>query len=134
MIDLSLIPPGFRQVVELVGPTAAMALVERYGGLELHIPTRFSADMPLCALVGPETARKLVRMYGHTKLYIPLCQRALVAARNAEILARYQAGEPPRVIARDCQMTERWVWEIIRKTRRERDGGDGGQGELFGEG
>jgi glyceraldehyde 3-phosphate dehydrogenase len=97
---------------QLIGQEALAALIASCGGLAVHIPKRPPLAGALCDL--PEPAQQaLTHAFGGTVLYIPKCDGATRAARDAAIVAAYDAGVSVQELARRYRLTERWVYEII---------------------
>lgn len=108
----------------LIGREALATLVSVAGGLSLYIPKRPPLDGPLAEL--PMPAQEALASYaGGDVLYIPKCDGATRAARDAAIVAAYDAGVSVQELARRYRLTERWVYEIIGRPAEAR------QGELF---
>lgn len=113
--DVRYLPETLCDIAELIGTSAALKLVEHYGGVgALYIPRTIEPDHHLARNIGIEAARKLATHYGSDYLRsIPRCTRRLRSLRNAEIRARRKAGESPAVLARAYGMTERSIWMIL---------------------
>ncbi len=109
------LPESLRDIADLIGFTAALKLVEHYGGVgALYIPHAIKPDHHLARNIGIEAARKLAMHYGSDYLRnIPRCTRRSRSLRNAEIRARRKAGESPATLARAYGLTERNIWAIL---------------------
>lgn len=117
LADLSLLE-------RLIGREAVETLVSVAGGLSLRVPKRPPLDGPLAELP-PEAQEALAAHYGGDEIYVPKCDGARRAARDAGIVALYDAGWRVQDIARRHGLTERWVYEILGRPVDDR------QGELF---
>jgi hypothetical protein len=110
-IDVDLLEPLLRQLVDLIGLPATMAIVDACGGTLLNIPRQADQNETLVRLVGPEKAAILGRELGPDRLLIPKAGPALQAARNRRILAELKTRSV-RQVARDFGLGERQVWYI----------------------
>lgn len=115
-IDVSLLPPTLAEMVEVIGLAATLKLADRFGGAQLWIPGRLTAEHPLVYLLGRKTAQALADRYALNRLNIPKADRATKAARDGEIRRRYAGGEKASALAREFDLTERWVWNILAGT------------------
>jgi Mor family transcriptional regulator len=107
-IDTDLLPPLLQELVALIGLTATMKLVERYGGVRLYVPKRApDQDHELVQLIGTEAVSKLVAAYGgEVHFDVPLAQRALRAVRSTQIRIK-RATCSVRELALEYRTTER---------------------------
>ncbi len=94
-----------------------MKLVEKFGGLEIHIPFKASRNHHLTLLLGRELAGRLTDHYGGCRIYIAKMDHMRKAMRNIDIVTRYQNGTKVRSLAREYGLTERRIFEIIRKNK-----------------
>jgi DNA-directed RNA polymerase specialized sigma24 family protein len=113
------LPESVRELSELVGLNAALKLVDRWGGqIALYVPQRVDQDHPLAQTLGLEAAQALSRHYGGDYLRnIPRAARAMRAARDKAVLKRRGEGASPARIAQEFGLTERWVWELLRRAK-----------------
>ena len=110
------LPGSLRDLVELIGLPAALALVEHWGGvIALYVPQEMHAAHPLARRLGVEAAHKLASVYGGGSITIPRAAHALRRARDREVMRLRAEGLSPRDIAPQVGLTERWVWEILRR-------------------
>ncbi len=78
MVTLPLPPPEVWPLIDLVGETAALALVEARGGTEWYIPRSLPADAgthPLVQAIGEPLARRVVKDRGGLYLEVPLARQ-----------------------------------------------------------
>jgi Mor family transcriptional regulator len=117
-------------LVDLLGPSAVTALVKAFGGLVLDVPKRQDgqAYQRIEEVTGPAAAAKLVEKFGGTPVYIAKLYAASLAARNRHIRAAYDARVSVAELARQHQLTERQIWNILG---RGEDPGIPGQANLF---
>ena len=109
------LPELLREIEEVAGREAALALAGRYGGRRVQIPRRARAGHALADLVGPAALAKLVQRYGGCRLYIAKAGAPGRARRDAEIAALHADGglSVARLAAR-FGLSERQVWRILR--------------------
>lgn len=110
-IDVQLLEPLLRQLVDLIGLGPTMRLVEAYGGTRLCVPEKIENNQDLLALLGSETCRLLSRHYRLERLVIPKAEAALRAIRNRRILADLERMSV-RQVALKYQLHERRIWQI----------------------
>jgi Mor family transcriptional regulator len=115
-IDTSLLPPLLQDFVRLIGVTATMGLVRRYGGLRIYIPSpdRVTDDHPMAQIIGVSALKKLAGVYGQESHFqLPKAERALLAVRNAQIAAEYAGEKTARQLAMEHRLTEGQVVRIV---------------------
>ena len=122
-LDVDLLEPLLRQLVDLIGLPATMAIVEACGGTLLIIPRQADQNEFLLRLVGPEKAAILGRALGPDRLLIPKAVAALTAARNRRILAQLKTRSV-RQVAREFGLGERQVWYIKSEADEADDSGN----------
>lgn len=107
-LSLAHLPRTARDLVDLIGLPATLRLVEEYGGQVFQVPKgrRVRGNKLLHELgevIGADAAKKLSATHGGNYFSVPLCQRAIVAARDAQLQARFdaldKAGHSSRAIA-----------------------------------
>jgi hypothetical protein len=108
-----LLPPKIRELDELIGITAALQLVDHYGGTHVYVPAAPPADHPLVKLIGLEAAQLLARRWPSEYVKLPRCAALMRAERDERIRTRHAAGESGPALARAFRMTERNVWYIL---------------------
>lgn len=120
------LPKSIRDIVDLVGLPATMALVRAYGGIYLKVPTGARADgavrARLIALMGEDAAAALIRTYGGERVAIARCEAALRDERDSRIIAAYDANTSAATIALRENMTERHVRNILKRVPGEGHG------------
>lgn len=130
-LDVDDLPESLRDVVELIGLSATLKLVERFGGLiKLYVPREIELEHPIAQAIGITAARKLASRYGADCLTsIPLCAEGLRRLRDAELVRRAER-ETPAALALLYGITERHVWRILAEARAA-EGEDDRQSALF---
>ena len=111
-----LLPPVLQDFVRLIGLQPTMALVERFGGLRIYIPTpeRVTADHQFAQIIGMANLLKLADAYGALEHFqLPKAEKALLAVRNARIAADYRTTKTARQIATEYRLTEGQIVRIL---------------------
>lgn len=111
--DINFLPPSLRELVDVIGITAAQKLVNEFGGLRLTVPVKMPEQHPLAQLLGLESARKLSHHYAQERLDVPKALSAIQAARNHQMRIDHARGVSTRQLAQREGLTERRVWEIL---------------------
>lgn len=115
---MDLLPKFVRDVVDLVGLPAAMALVNAYPGLRLKVPFGLREShvrTRLAGIMGTEAADTFIAVYAGNDLLIPRCADALRAARNQAIIGAYDRGEKSvSQLALDYSLTDRQIRSILK--------------------
>lgn len=130
------LPQRVEELRRLIGSSAALKLVERFGGTRVYVPARAALSQELVKTIGLQAAKALAREYGGDAFELPRCAARLRAVRNAEIRAQYDAGKSAAALARDFILTERHVWRILAEPDEVEGAaqprrGSPAQGELF---
>lgn len=122
-INLADLPQSARDLIDLIGLPATVALIQAMPGIKYPIPVgeannpagaaRFSY---LVEAVGDEAARILVREFGGDDLYVPSCKRAIILARDREIVAAYDKGDQVWELALRYKLSYRSIEIILKKT------------------
>lgn len=124
------LPQSLREIADIAGLDAALALAEAYGGRRVKLPSRYRPGTWLDRLVGETAAKAIIEHFGTTPLDIPLAGAGTYAQMRRNMAARFEAltaeGASAARIAAELGITERAV-RMRRAARR----GDDGQGRLF---
>lgn len=109
------LPKTLLEVIEVIGVSAALRLVEGWGGLRLYVPQPESItfDHELAKRLGYEEAVALCEIFAREKLDVPRCKAAARAARDRRMLREHDAGDSARLLAARHGLTERQVWRIL---------------------
>ena len=117
--NVDMLPKTARDLVEVIGLDATIDLVKMFGGDELFIPEKIDGDSRMWDLlvecIGSEASRKLVRRYRKDRIYVPMCQAALRALRNQEIIAAYDAGEAFDAIRRRHKISRSYLFRLLKR-------------------
>ncbi|KAB7624341.1 Mor transcription activator family protein [Alkalilimnicola sp. S0819] len=124
------LPPVLAEIRDLVGTEPTLALVAHYGGTHVPVPKRFDPGHPLARVLGPEAAVHFIGRFGGTRPYIAKLELAVRALRNIEISRRYEGGSTVARLAREYHLSERQIWNILKRPETLRDAPD--QADLFG--
>ncbi len=108
------LPPTLREIHDLVGRQATLALVERYGGTHVHVPRRCRDDHALTLLLGREPAARFIHHFAGIRLYVAKMDAVLRAARDAEIRRLYDSGLSAARLAQKYDLSERRIWSILK--------------------
>jgi len=112
-LDEATLPVGIREIVEVIGERATLALVDRHGGGEMLVPVRLREDDPLIAILGAAAAAAFVARFAGGRVYIAKLDAAERARRNREIARAHALGCPVAVIARHHGLSDRQVWNVL---------------------
>lgn len=119
-ITVEELPASLRELVEVIGLPAALALVEHWGGIRLWVPVELRDDHPLIARLGRDAAERLVQHYAGETISVPRCAAALRRMRDRRIRERYQ-HETAASLAREYGCTERWIWYVVSRAGEDND-------------
>ncbi|ATH13538.1 hypothetical protein CHL79_14510 [Delftia acidovorans] len=111
-----LLPPLLQDFERLIGLQPTMALVQRWGGLRIYVPTpdKVTPEHPYAATIGVPALLQLAREYGGLPHFqLPRAARALQALRNQRIAADYATDKTARQLAAEHGITEGQVGRIV---------------------
>ena len=100
--------PEVMRLSDIIGISAALALIEAHGGTRLYVPRTLSEGINLPGIIGEEAAGKLIREHGGCYLKIPV-------ARAWRTLVYRGHGQSYADIARRLGCTEGTVWRILNE-------------------
>jgi hypothetical protein len=103
--------PIFPQLRDDLGETAAIALLEAFGGRELAVPRRLNPRDSLTLLIGVPAATVLIQRYGGKVIRLPQ-----IDWRPSAILRLRSDGKPVSRIAALCGISDRQVYRILAST------------------
>ncbi|ULJ61043.1 Mor transcription activator family protein [Wielerella bovis] len=130
---LHLLPPSFASVVTIVGAEKGFLLYEKYRGTSFKIGQNKRKQgkvlhFMLAEVVGEDAATRLeTALQGQRELYIPKCDALELALRNCAIREQFDelttqkpypmlGNVAAKNLARQYDLTERWIWEIVNQT------------------
>lgn len=128
-IDFDELPETLREIAEVAGLPAALAIAEHWGGIRLDMPATPDGTHRLAAVVGMQAAAQLAEEYQGEQLDIPRAAKALRQVIYQTIAQRYADGASAAQLAREYGCTERWIYVIVR--RMGQDTGDDSQEQLL---
>lgn len=111
-IDINHLPPIARELIDALGLTATLSLVEAFGGVRIYIPQHLTDDHVLVTSIGRALADVLSSRFGGEQLNIPRCVHALRAVRNTKIRRERLSGASPARLALRYAITERQIYTI----------------------
>ncbi|RMX18980.1 hypothetical protein EBQ34_01090 [Vandammella animalimorsus] len=114
-VPVDLLPPLLQDFVSRIGVQPTMALVQRLGGVRIYVPSaeRCGEDHPIAQIIGLPNLQALAQEYGgQPHFQLPNAKAALLAVRNAQIVADYQQLSV-RQIALKYGLTEGHVGRIL---------------------
>jgi hypothetical protein len=110
---VSTLPPptdDVSRLVELVGPDAALALVEARGGTRIYVGEAIEGRT-VTDIIGVAAAARLAEAFGRETIKVPL-------AREWRILIYKARGLSYRAIALKAGCSENTVWETLSRHRQ----------------
>ena len=110
-----------RDIVNVCGHQAAIALVRSFGGRTVSVPTerRMEENHPIALSVGLTAARKLCNARGGERLEIPSEVNAVLEIRNHHIVSLFDNQRSIHSIAMELGLSRKWVRSILLKSDRE---------------
>ena len=93
-------PKSWSDLRDLLGEQDARRIVDRYGGQQLVVPSKYDPRCRLARVLGKEPLSLLVRFWGGCPIYVPTMAAARRAVRDRRIPRRRAEGVPVREIAR----------------------------------
>jgi len=110
------LPDSVQDLVDLIGLTAALAIVEKRGGIRLCVPTRVTRDHWLATAIGLEAFGVLVNVYSGEEIDVPRCVEALRAVRELAIFNdSMNYGLSQAQLARKYHYTERGIRKLLQR-------------------
>jgi hypothetical protein len=113
--DTSSWPEGLRQLADVIGPEATLALAEVKGGISIYVPKAPFAGCQLLPIIGEQALAALCKQYGGDWLNVPLGK--FIDAYKPRILDLHGRGMSKRQIALKLGCTERYVREVTNAIR-----------------
>jgi len=86
-IESRYLPPILRDITELIGLPATLALVRHAGGTRLYVPVKYDPDHPLAKVLGHAAAVALIERHRGEYIDLPKGEIAIKAARDQQIRA-----------------------------------------------
>jgi hypothetical protein len=104
-----------QQVIDLIGPQAAIRLVRAKGGQDIGLPyAHHLHDMHwLVVLVGFDHAAQLCRHFEGQHIKLPIEVNALLQLRDEAIAQEYEAGTSVSQLARSYEIDRKLVQKVL---------------------
>lgn len=110
-------------LIHVIGEQAASALMsaKNVAGCAFHVPKSLTgagikkAEL-LNGIIGQQATEKLVSCMGGEVIYIPRNHEGKRMLRNRKIVEAYSQGRTVQDIAYEFDMSDRWVWAILKTT------------------
>lgn len=115
---LALMPPRLREIADVVGVDATLALTQAVGGLRLHVPASVDADHPIAQAMGLEKAQALCKAFGLHYFPVPRGHLYKLALVRTRALERYYGGEPAASVAKDLGLHEITIYNWAGAEKR----------------
>lgn len=112
-LDWGALPGGMRELREVVGPGAALAICAEWGGKTLYVPAFAGPEHPLSRLLGEEAANTLCRAMAGDRLAVPKTDAVLRQIRARKIARRRSQGESITSLADEFDLTPRRILQIL---------------------
>jgi Mor family transcriptional regulator len=113
----SLLPSSLRFLAEQgVSVRSILALIGRFGGETLKVPSKDAENSELGRVIGGEDARKVIKFWGGASVYLPRATSLHNFIRDREIRRMRREGATNVAIARHFYITERTVRAILART------------------
>jgi len=114
------LPETVREIVAIIGMSAALRLVDAFGGLTILVPKGderrgIMGREALIEVVGRRATDQLIERFGGTRLYVASCRAAIISQRDRSICAAYPLRSV-RELAQEHGISDRRVWDILKKT------------------
>jgi hypothetical protein len=109
------LPESLQTIVELTNWSTMVALVESYGGCQIHFPPscNVSEEHEIAKIIGVDNLRKLVRYFDAETIYIASATY-VKTIRDQQIYAEARARTKTNShLAREHGVSERWIRNII---------------------
>lgn len=108
------LPEGFLSYADLLSTTGLFALVERFGGTRVRIPSREAPDHRLRQVLSSEDYDSLCKGAGGIVLEIPVASRFKRFQRDCAVFNARKNGMTIPEVARKFSMSERNVYRLLR--------------------
>jgi Mor family transcriptional regulator len=105
--------PMLRELETVIGLEATLLLVDQWGGVNLYIPQSVADGHAIVEKIGLDAAEKLAGYFGGDHIAMPKAEEYRRLQRDREIYQKKKAGTPAHVLAREYNLTQRHVWQIL---------------------
>ncbi|MBI2278164.1 MAG: hypothetical protein HYU74_12490 [Dechloromonas sp.] len=118
------LPVIIQDIIQVIGHTKTMALVQEFGGQELRPPRTEDSEIwaAFAEVIGERATKRFAEAFqGVDKMYIAFCEKAMRLDRNRKMIARYEKlikeGHSGRgavsILVREFRINYRQVEKII---------------------
>jgi hypothetical protein len=116
-LDWEALPGGMKDLKDVVGPGAALAICAEWGGNTLYVPARAHPAHPLCRLLGEETANLLCAAMSGDRLAVPKTDAVMRQMRARRIMKRRSEGKSIAALADEFGLTRRRILQILEEEK-----------------
>lgn len=102
-----------------VSAEAAVLLADAFGGTRVYVPASLDGDSPLVEVLGA-AARTVVELWRGSPLDVPRLARLRGVVRQRKVAALSAEGWSVSRLALHFRVTERQVYILLRRSRKER--------------
>ncbi len=117
-VDVRLLPPQLKMLIQRIGYARTIKLIRARGGQQVWIPKKATDDRVLAQVIGKEALAVLCEHHGGERLELPKEDKIAVQARDARLWELRQAGWTESQLAREFDLTRRWVLAICARKRQ----------------
>lgn len=125
-INPELLPRLLRELAEVIGLSATLALAEAYPGVAVYIPSQPHPDHPLAKLIGYQNLQRLAAAYGQDHLRMPKLDAAIRQIKHRLVRDLKARQHSNRAIALQVGYTTRRIEQLNSE-----HAADGEQEDLF---
>ncbi|MEM7399292.1 MAG: Mor transcription activator family protein [Pseudomonadota bacterium] len=111
-VPVELLPNSLQEMINVIGLPNTWKIVEKFGGVRLWVPGKFTPSNSLSPVIGHDAARALIERFHNEELSVPRCVEAIRAVRDAAICEAMANGETAASQARHYGLTERAIFKI----------------------
>lgn len=117
------LPASLGQVIQAIGESATLALIETYGGTTQRLPAmRNIHEHHFIAQIGEVLLTDLVKHMGASReFYVPKCADGIRKSRDISIVNSYLKGIKVEELARQHYLSDRHIWRILKETNMHED-------------
>ena len=113
--DIKALPPGVRDIVNLIGYENTMDLLGNRGGQTIYISRHPNKMNWLINLIGFDNTVKLSAQYGPNTYTLPKLDKLALMSRNKQIIAMHDSGATQSDIASRFGLSTRSIHNIINR-------------------
>ena len=106
--------PAIENIARVIGAGAASRLISTFGGGRLYIARCPRPADPLARVIGAAAAERLAGIFGGERIWFPSDAGHRTRRRIAAMRKR---GSPVSRIARELNLSERYVYKVLAQLR-----------------